>query len=60
MNGYTGSTEFPYKLRTQLGDTLQEIDTRRLLSSPMTRYSAFGRATYDIADNISVFAQGSS
>ncbi len=59
VNGYTGSTEFPYKLRTQLGDTLQEIDTRRLLSSPLTRYSAFGRATYDIAENISVFAQGS-
>ena len=59
VNGYTGSTEFPYKLRTQLNDTLQEIDTRRLLSSPLTRYSAFGRATYDIAENISVFAQGS-
>jgi iron complex outermembrane receptor protein len=59
VNGYTGSTEFPYKLRTQLNNTLQEIDTRRLLSSPLTRYSAFGRATYDIADNISAFAQGS-
>jgi iron complex outermembrane receptor protein len=58
VNGYTGSTEFPYKLRTQLGNTLQEIDTRRLLSSPLTRYSAFGRATYDIADNITIFAQG--
>jgi outer membrane receptor protein involved in Fe transport len=58
VNGYRGSTEFPYKLRTQLNDTLQEIDTRRLLSSPMTRYSAFGRATYDITSNVSLFAQG--
>ncbi|HEX5764509.1 MAG TPA: TonB-dependent receptor plug domain-containing protein, partial [Woeseiaceae bacterium] len=57
-NGYTGSTEFPYKQRTQLNDTLQEVDTRRYLSSPLTRYSAFGRATYDIAQNISLFAQG--
>jgi outer membrane receptor protein involved in Fe transport len=58
VNGYTGSTEFPYKLRTQLNDTLQEIDTRRFLSSPLTRYSAFGRAVYDITDAVSAFAQG--
>jgi outer membrane receptor protein involved in Fe transport len=58
VNGYTGSTDFPYKLRTQLGDTLQEIDTRRFLSSPLTRYSAFGRAVYDVTDRISMFAQG--
>jgi outer membrane receptor protein involved in Fe transport len=57
-NGYTGSLEFPYKQRTQLNDTLQEADPRRFLSSPLTRYSAFGRAVYDIADNISAFAQG--
>jgi outer membrane receptor protein involved in Fe transport len=58
VNGYKGSTEFPYKLRTQINNTLQEIDTRRLLSSPLTRYSAFGRATYEVAENISMFAQG--
>ena len=58
VNGYTGSTEFPYKQRTQLGNTLQEVDTRRFLSSPLTRYSAFGRAVYDVTDSISMFAQG--
>lgn len=57
-NGYTGSTEFPYKERTQLNNTLQEVDTRRFLSSPLTRYTAFGRAIYDITDNLSMFAQG--
>jgi outer membrane receptor protein involved in Fe transport len=58
VNGYRGSLEFPYKIRPQIGNTLQEVDTRRLLSSPLTRYSAFGRATYDVADNITLFAQG--
>jgi outer membrane receptor protein involved in Fe transport len=57
-NGYTGTTEFPFKERSQINNTLQEVDTARYLSSPLTRYSAFGRATYDVAENITLFAQG--
>lgn len=56
--GYTGSLEFPYKQRTQTGQ-IEEVFARGYVSSPMTRYSAFGHGRYDIADKISVFAQGS-
>jgi outer membrane receptor protein involved in Fe transport len=30
----------------------------RLLASPLERYSGFGRATYELTDNLSVFVQG--
>ncbi|MDH3427560.1 MAG: TonB-dependent receptor, partial [Gemmatimonadota bacterium] len=57
QNGYTGPLTFPFKIREQTG-RLEQIDPRRFMSSPMTKHTAFGRATYDIAENITVFAQG--
>jgi len=54
--GYTGPTTFPYKIR-QTG-ALQETTPRGYVSSPLTRYTAFGHARYDLADSMRVFAQG--
>lgn len=39
------------------GGTLYELEHDPLLSSPMERYSIFGRAKYDITDSITAFAQ---
>ncbi len=54
--GYKGPTTFPYKIRTN--GALQETTPRGYVSSPMTRYTAFAHTSYSIAENISVFAQG--
>jgi outer membrane receptor protein involved in Fe transport len=54
--GYTGPTTFPYKIRQN--GALQETTPRGYVSSPLTRYSAFAHARYDVADNLRVFAQG--
>ena len=56
--GYTGPTDFPYKIRTQSG-ALQETTPRGYVSSPLERYTAFTHARYEVAENISVFLQGS-
>jgi len=54
--GYTGPTTFPYKIRQN--GALQETTPRGYVSSPLTRYTGFAHARYDIADNVRVFAQG--
>lgn len=56
--GYTGPTTFPYKIRAHNG-SLEQGSPRSYASTPLTRYSAFGRAVYDMTDSISAFAQGS-
>jgi outer membrane receptor protein involved in Fe transport len=56
--GYTGPTTFPYKIRAHNG-SLEEGSPRSYASTPLTRYSAFGRATYELTDTISAFVQGS-
>lgn len=56
--GYTGPTDFPYKIRAHNG-SLEQTNPRGYTSTPMRRYSAFGRAVYDLTNDISVFAQGS-
>jgi outer membrane receptor protein involved in Fe transport len=53
--GYTGPTTFPYKIYD--GD-LVESATRSYVSTPLTRRSAFARTTYNLTDDIEVFAQG--
>jgi iron complex outermembrane receptor protein len=55
--GYTGPTTFPYKIREHNGN-LEQVNPRGYVSTPLTRYSAFGRVVYDLTDNISMFAQG--
>jgi hypothetical protein len=37
---------------------LEQGSPRSYASTPLTRYSAFGRAIYDLTEDISVFAQG--
>jgi iron complex outermembrane receptor protein len=56
--GYTGPTTFPYKIRAHNG-SLEQGSPRSYASTPMTRYSAFGRAIYELTDNVSAFVQGS-
>ena len=55
--GYTGPTTFPYKIRTHNG-SLEEGSPRSYASTPLTRYSLFGRSTYELTDKMSAFAQG--
>ena len=57
--GYTGPRTFPYKIRTNNNNNLEEGSPRSYASTPLTRYSAFGRAVYELTDSISVYAQGS-
>ncbi len=57
--GYTGPTDFPYKIRSQTGN-IEEVSPASWISTPLKRYSLFGRALYQITDNIAVFAQGSA
>ncbi len=54
---YTGPQTFPYKIRTHNG-SLEEGSPRSYASTPLTRYSSFGRANYDLTDKMSVFVQG--
>jgi iron complex outermembrane recepter protein len=56
-SGYDGPTTAPYLIREHNG-TLEQNNPRNWLSSPMTRRMIFGRATYDLTDTITVFAQG--
>ncbi len=56
--GYTGPTTFPYKVRSH-NNSLEQTNPRGYVSTPLTRYSAFGRVIYDLTDSISMFAQGS-
>jgi outer membrane receptor protein involved in Fe transport len=55
--GYTGPTTFPYKIRAHNG-SLEEGSPRSYASTPLTRYSAFGRTTYELTEGLSAFAQG--
>jgi outer membrane receptor protein involved in Fe transport len=55
---YTGSREFPYKIRSHNG-TIEQTHVINYVSTPLTRYSAFGRAFFDVTDDVSLFAQGS-
>src|SRR5690606_4938876 len=55
--GYTGPTDFPYKIRSQTG-SVEEISPASYVSTPLTRYAAFGRGVYDLTDNMALFAQG--
>src|SRR5690606_32690751 len=56
--GYTGPVGpgTPFKINEYTG-ALQDVYRVGYASSPLTRYSAFGRATYDIADNLTLFTQ---
>ena len=56
-SGYDGSTTAPYLIREHNG-TLEQNNPRGWLSSPLERRMIFGRATYDLTDTMSVFAQG--
>jgi iron complex outermembrane recepter protein len=56
--GYTGPSTFPYKIRAHNG-SLEQGSPRSYASTPLTRYSAFGRTTYELTDGMSAFAQGS-
>ncbi len=56
-SGYDGSTTAPYLIREHNG-TLEQNNPRGWLSSPLKRRMIFGRATYDLSDTMSVFAQG--
>ena len=47
--GYTGPTTFPYKIRTHNG-SLEEGSPRSYASTPLTRYSLFGRSTYELTE----------
>ncbi len=53
---YTGPTGLQYK-RSDTG-TIVENSTIQRISSPLTRYSLYGSAHYDITDAITVYAQG--
>jgi outer membrane receptor protein involved in Fe transport len=55
--GYTGPSTFPYKIRAHNG-SLEQGSPRSYASTPLTRYSAFGRTTYELTDSFSAFAQG--
>jgi outer membrane receptor protein involved in Fe transport len=55
--GYDGPTTFPYKIREHNGQ-LEQTNPRSYLSSALTRYAAFGRATYELMENVNFFAQG--
>lgn len=57
-NGYDGPTTAPYLIRQHNGNLEQNM-IETWLSSPMDRTSLFGRATYDLTDNLTVFVQGS-
>ena len=56
-SGYDGPTTAPYLIREHNG-TLEQNNPRGWLSSPLERRMIFGRATYDLTDTLSVFAQG--
>ncbi len=53
--GYTGPTTFPYKV---YANVLDEGSPRAYVSTPLNRRSGFARTTYDLTDNLSLFAQG--
>ncbi len=53
---YTGPLDLRYK-RTSEG-TIAENSTIQRISSPLTRYSLYGSAHYDITDAVTVYAQG--
>ena len=55
---YTGELGPERKVMSLQNDTLGEVNTRGYASSPLERYSLFGRAIYDVADNIRIFLQG--
>jgi outer membrane receptor protein involved in Fe transport len=55
LSSYTGPTTFPYKV---YDGALSEGSPRSYASTPLTRRSAFARTTYDLTDNLSLFAQG--
>jgi iron complex outermembrane receptor protein len=55
--GYTGPTTFPYKIRSH-NNSLEQGSPRSYASTPLTRYSAFGRTVYDMTDSLRAFAQG--
>ena len=57
--GYDGQTTSPYLIRQHNGNLEQNM-IETWLSSPMERQSIFGRGTYDLSDNLTVFVQGSS
>lgn len=46
------------KIAIYNNDTLSQVNPTTLLSSPQTRYALFGRARYDITDNVRGFTQG--
>ncbi len=52
--GYTGSMA---GVKSQPNGTLAQPETTTNLSSPLQRYSLFGRATFDVTDNTMVFIQ---
>jgi iron complex outermembrane receptor protein len=56
-SGYDGPTTSPYIIRPHNG-ALQQNMIETWLSSPMSRTSLFGRAIYDLTDNLTVFVQG--
>lgn len=60
MVGYTGPTTFPYKIRTQTGYIEEVSGQRNWVSTPMTRYSGFGMARYELMENVSAFVQGTA
>jgi outer membrane receptor protein involved in Fe transport len=56
-SGYDGPTTSPYLIREHNGN-LEQNNLRGWLSSPQTRRTIFGRAVYELTDNINVFVQG--
>jgi hypothetical protein len=57
QSGYDGPTTAPYLIRPHNG-ALQQNMIQTWMSSPMKRTSIFGRAVYDLTDNITAFVQG--
>ncbi len=55
--GYTG--EFGRKFKLQPNGVLGQNNLDELVSSPLTRYSALGRARYSLTDATEIYAQAS-
>jgi iron complex outermembrane recepter protein len=49
--------DVPWRKFDPIAGTLRENQPRQLAQIPLERYSLFGRAHYDVSDNISAFAQ---
>jgi len=47
----------PWRKYDPIAGTLRENQPRQLAQIPLERYSLFGRAHYDVSDNITAFAQ---